>query len=431
MVDASTQRLAIIDGLRTPFVKAGGLAAGLGADDLGALVARELMARSSITGRDLDEVIVGNVAQPADAANIARIIALKAGLPQDLIASTVHRNCASGMEAISGAGMRIRSGEGKILLCVGAESMSNIPLLFNRQMTALFVRLMKAKTLTQKLSAWMTFRPAFLNPIIGVQVGLTDPVAGVNMGQTAEILAREFHITRDAQDAFALESHCKTIAAAGRLQEELMALPLPPKYTAMLTADDGPRANLDLAGLTKLKPYFDKVAGTVTVGNACPITDGAAAVIVMGEAQAREMGLKPLGYVRDWAYAALDGKRMGLGPVYATSKLLKKTGMAMADFDTVELNEAFAAQVLACTTAFASQEFARTHLGRDTAVGEIDPAKLNVNGGAIALGHPVGATGARLVLTGLKELKRRGGGRCLATLCIGGGQGAAFALESE
>lgn len=431
MADFTKERLAIIDGLRTPFSKAGGAAAGLSADDLGALVARELMVRSSITANELDEVIVGNVAQPADAANIARIIALKAGLPQNLIASTVHRNCASGMEAISGAGMRIRSGEAKVLLCIGTESMSNIPLLFNRKMTELFVRLMKAKTVTQKLQAWMTFRPSFLTPIIGVQVGLTDPVAGVNMGQTAEILAREFHITRDMQDAFALDSHRKTIAAAVRLQEEMMALPLPPKYTAMLTSDDGPRANLDLAGLTKLKPYFDKVAGTVTVGNACPITDGAAAVLVMGESQARERGLKPLGYVRDWAYAALDGKRMGLGPVYATSKLLTKTGMTMSDFDTVELNEAFAAQVLACTAAFASQEFARTHLGRDQALGAIDPTRLNVNGGAIALGHPVGATGARLVLTGLKELQRRGGGRCLATLCIGGGQGAAFALESE
>lgn len=234
MVDQRNERLAIIDGLRTPFSRAGGPAAGLSADDLGALVARELMARSPIAAKDLDEVIVGNVAQPADAANVARIIALKAGLPQDLIASTVHRNCASGMEAISGAGLRIRAGEAKALLCIGTESMSNIPLFFNRKMTGLFARLMKAKTLSAKCSAWLGFRPSFLTPIIGVQLGLTDPIAGLNMGQTAEILAREFHITREQQDAFALNSHRQAIAAIDRLHEELMALPLPPKYATML-----------------------------------------------------------------------------------------------------------------------------------------------------------------------------------------------------
>ena len=424
------ERIAIVDGLRTPFCRAGGAAMGLAADDFGALVARELMTRTGFPARELDEIIVGNVAQPADSANVARIIGLKAGLPQDLIASTVHRNCASGMEAISTAGTKIRAGEAGALLCVGTESMSNIPLLFNRQMTALFARLMKAKGVWPKVKTWLGMRPAYLNPIIGVQAGLTDPVAGLNMGQTAEILAREFHITRAAQDAFALGSHLKAVAAAGRLASEIMALPLPPRYDAMLTADDGPRAGQDMAALAKLKPYFDRVAGTVTVGNACPLTDGAGAVLVMGESRARSMGLAPLGYVRDWAYAGLDGRRMGLGPVFATAKLADKTGMALKDYDLVELNEAFAAQVLACTTAFASDDFAKRELGRSKALGEIDPAKLNVNGGAIALGHPVGATGTRLVVTALHELRRRGGGQALATLCIGGGQGAAFHLES-
>ena len=431
MADTSKkERIAIIDGLRTPFCKAGGAAMGLAADDFGALVARELMTRTGFPAADLDEIIVGNVAQPADSANVARIIGLKAGLPQDLIASTVHRNCASGMEAISTAGTKIRAGEANALLCVGTESMSNIPLLFNRQMTALFTRLMKAKGVWPKVKTWLGLRPAYLNPIIGVQAGLTDPVAGLNMGQTAEILAREFHITRAAQDAFALGSHQKAVAAAGRLAAEIMALPLPPRYDAMLTADDGPRAGQDMAALAKLKPYFDRIAGTVTVGNACPLTDGAGAVLVMGESRAKSMGLSPLGYVRDWAYAGLDGRRMGLGPVFATAKLAEKTGVAVKDYDLVELNEAFAAQVLACTTAFASDDFAKRELGRDRALGEIDPAKLNVNGGAIALGHPVGATGTRLVVTALHELRRRGGGQALATLCIGGGQGAAFHLES-
>ena len=434
MADTSTpmhrQRIAVVAGLRTPFCRAGGVAAGLSADDLGALVARELMTRCGFPARELDELIVGNVSQPVDAANIARIIGLKAGLPESLIASTVHRNCASGMEAISTAGTKIRAGEAQALLCVGTESMSNIPLLFNRQMTGLFTRLMKAKDTMAKLQAWSSFRPSFLNPIIGVQLGLTDPVAGMNMGQTAELLAREFHVTRAAQDAFALASHQKAVAAAGVLAEELMALPLPPKYESMLTADDGPRPGQDLAALAKLKPYFDRQAGTVTVGNACPLTDGAGAVLVMGEQRARELGLQPLGYIRDWAYAALDGKRMGLGPVFAMAKLAAKTGIELGGYDLIELNEAFAAQVLACCTASASRQFAQEKLGRHEAVGEIDPAKLNCNGGAIALGHPVGATGTRLVLTALHALRRRGGGRALATLCIGGGQGAAFCLES-
>jgi acetyl-CoA C-acetyltransferase/acetyl-CoA acyltransferase len=268
-------------------------------------------------------------------------------------------------------------------------------------------------------------------PIIGVQVGLTDPVCGLNMGQTAEVLAREFHVTREEQDQFALASHQKATAAitAGRFGEEIVPLPIPPKYEKAQLVDDGPRANQDMAALQKLKPYFDKVAGTVTVGNACPITDGAGAVLVMAESHAKALGLAPLGYMRDFAYAGLDGRRMGLGPVYATAKLLDKTGLSMKDFELIELNEAFSAQVIACQRAAASAEFAKTHLNRSQALGEIRSDILNVNGGAVALGHPVGATGTRLVITLLKELRRRKLQRGLATLCIGGGQGAALALE--
>ena len=423
------ERLAIIDGVRTPFSKAGGALAGFSADDLGAVAARELMARTAFPATALDELIAGNVAQPIEAANVARVIALKAGLPESMIASSVHRNCASGMEAITTAANRILSDEADHILCVGSESMSNIPLIYGRQMTALFGRMMKARSVWQRLGVWAGFRPSFLTPIVGIQVGLTDPVCGLNMGQTAEILAREFSVTRQDQDGFALMSHQRAAAAEQRLGEEIVPLPLAPKYEGVLTRDDGPRANQDLAALGKLKPYFDKVAGTVTVGNACPITDGAAALLVMREAKAKAMGLKPIGYLRDYAYAALDGKRMGLGPVYASARLFAKTGLALTDFDLVELNEAFAAQVIACERAFASPSFAKDQLKRDTPLGVIDRDRLNVNGGAIALGHPVGATGARLVLTILKELRRRGLNRGLATLCIGGGQGAALALE--
>ncbi len=425
----ATDRLALIAGIRTPFAKAGGALAAHSADDLGAFAVRELLARSGFPAGEIDELVMGCVAQPAEAANLARVIGLKAGLPVGLIASTVHRNCASGMEAVSTAHAKIFSGEAQVVACGGAESMSNIPLYFNKKMTGLFGRLMKAKTGMQRLGVWAGFRPAMLTPIVGVQVGLTDPVAGLNMGQTAENLAKEFHITREMQDAFAVDSHRKAVAAKGRFSEEIAVIPAGDR-SAMVTADDGPRDNLDPAKLTSLKPYFDRLAGTVTVGNACPLTDGAGAFIAMKESTAAARGLKPLGYVRAYAYAALDGARMGLGPVYATAKLFERTGLTMKDFDLIEINEAFAAQVLACTTAFASPQFATKFLNRSGAVGEIDPGKLNVNGGAIALGHPVGATGVRLLLTSLLELRRRGGGRALATLCIGGGQGAAFVLET-
>jgi acetyl-CoA C-acetyltransferase/acetyl-CoA acyltransferase len=423
------ERLAIIDGIRTPWAKAGGAFAGLSADDLGAIAARELMARVPVPAAKLDELIAGNVAQPIEAANVARVIALKAGLPNSLIASTVHRNCASGMEAMTTAANRIQADEAEIILTVGAESMSNIPLVYNRAMTGLFTRLMKAKGTWAKLRVWSSFRPAHLAPVIGVQVGLTDPVCGLNMGQTAEILAREFSITRQEQDEFALYSHQRALAAQARLAEEIVPVPLPPAFGTVLQHDDGPRPGQDLAALGKLRPYFDKVAGTVTVGNACPITDGAAALLVMRERTAAGLGLKPLGYLREYAYAALDGRRMGLGPVFATSKLLDKSGLALADFDLIELNEAFASQVIACERAFASDAFAKAELKRTAAIGRIDRERLNVNGGAIALGHPVGATGARLVLTLLKELRRRNLNRGLATLCVGGGQGAALAVE--
>ncbi len=423
------ERLAIIDGVRTPWSKAGGALSGFTADDLGALVARELIARTNFPVKQLDELIAGNVAQPIEAANVARIIALKAGLPESMIASSVHRNCASGMEAVTTAANRILSGEAEHILCIGAESMSNIPLLFGKKMTALFAGLMRTKTLWQKLGVLTGFRPNFLAPIIGVQVGLTDPVCGLNMGQTAEILAREFSVSRVDQDTFSLLSHQRAIAAEARLNDEIMPVPMAPKYEAVLTKDDGPRAGQDLAALAKLKPYFDRVAGTVTVANACPLTDGAAAMLVMSESRAKTLGLEPLGYLRDYAYAALDGRRMGLGPVYASAKLFAKSGLTLNDFSLIEINEAFAAQVIACERAFASETFAKTYLQRDQALGVIDRERLNVNGGAIALGHPVGATGARLIITMLKELRRRGLQRGLASLCIGGGQSAALALE--
>ena len=287
-------------------------------------------------------------------------------------------------------------------------------------------------TTRQRLKALASFRLSHLKPVIALQLGLMDPVCGLNMGQTAEILAREFGITRADQDAFALQSHVKAVAAAesGRLVDEIVPVAVPPKYAQMQFDDDGPRPEQSSEALAKLKPYFDRQAGTVTPGNTCPITDGAAALLLASERAVNEMGIKPLGYITNWAYAALDGSRMGLGPAYATAKLLDQTGLRLDEFDIVELNEAFAAQVIANERAFESESFARKYLNRNTPLGKLDRDRLNVNGGAIALGHPVGATGTRLVLTTLRELKRRNEHRGLATLCVGGGQGAAVALEA-
>jgi acetyl-CoA acetyltransferase family protein len=343
----------------------------------------------------------------------------------------VHRNCASGMEAITSAAQSLLLGRRELVLAIATESMSNIPLLFGRRATAWFARLAKAKSLGQRLAALAGARPSFLlDPVIGIQLGLTDPVCGMNMGETAELLAREFGITRAQQDAYALDSHRRAAAAqaAGRLDAEVMPLPTP---KAPFVKDDCIRAEQSEAALAKLKPVFLKAGGTVTAGNACPITDGAAAVLLMTESKARERGLKPLGYLRDWAYAGLDGRRMGLGPVHATAQLVKQTGLAMTDFDRIEINEAFAAQVLACHAAAASVEYGRKELSLTGALGAFDPARTNVNGGAIAIGHPVGATGMRLVLTLLHELRRNKLRRGLATLCIGGGQGAALAVEVD
>ncbi len=426
-----SERIAIIDGLRTTMGKAGGILRDIPADELGALAVREVVYRSGLKFEDIDEVILGNVAQPSNAANIARVVALKAGLPTSTPAYTVHRNCASGFESITSGAQKILAGDAEIILAGGTESMSNIPLLYSKKMTRFFEAMWKAKTLTQKLAVLSSFRLSFLEPVIGVVDGLTDPVCGLIMGLTAENLAKEFGIDRLEQDQYALESHQKAVKAveSGVFRQESIPVPLLPDLEKFHMDDEGPRANQTLAALQKLKPYFDRKNGTVTVGNSCPLTDGAAAVILMKESKAKAMGLTPMGYLKAYAYAGLEPHRMGLGPIYATAKLIDKTGMSMKDIDLVELNEAFAVQVLANLKAFDSDAFSQRCLGKDKALGAINPDCLNVNGGAIALGHPVGMTGTRIVISLLKALKNRNLQRGLATLCVGGGQGGSLLVE--
>jgi acetyl-CoA acetyltransferase family protein len=427
--DFSTERLVIVDGVRTPFCKAGTELAGLGADELGRIAVNALLTRTGLDPALIDEVIMGCVAQPVDAANVARVIALRAGIPQPVPAMTVSRNCASGCEALTQAQEKLRAGRGSIFIVGGVESMSNIPLLFSSTAAKKFGRLNRAKTFGQRVSAFAAFRPSDFKPRIGLLLGLSDPVSGLNMGETAELLARENAITRAEQDAFALQSHQRAAAARTRLTDEICPVYSTTNGAVAITQDLGPRPDQTIEALTRLKPQFDRRNGTVTAGNASQITDGAVALLAMGESRARELGFKPLGVLAGYAYAGCDPARMGLGPVHAMARANELTGFTLADADLIEINEAFAAQTLAVIRCAASGDFARRALHCAEPLGEIPSDKLNVNGGAIALGHPVGASGARLVLTALKELQRRNGRRVLVTLCVGGGQGAAVWLE--
>lgn len=428
------ERIAIVSGFRSPMGKAGGAMKNITAHDLGARIVKEVVIRSKIDPKQIDEVIIGNVAQPAEAANIARVIALKAGLPESIPAFTVHRNCASGMEAMTTSISKILNDEAEIILAGGVESMSNIPLFFGKKMTALFGNLMKAKTLQQKIKTILSFRLNFLKPVVGLVQGLTDPISGLIMGCTAENIAKDFKITREEQDQFAVESHNKAEAATakGIFKEEIIPVfNNNAKNSLMIEEDEGIRKGQNIEALAKLRPYFEKVTGSVTVGNSSQVTDGAAFAVLMRESKAKELGLEVLGYIREFAYAGLDPSRMGLGPVFATKKALDKSGLSLKDIELFEINEAFAAQVIGCQRAFASKEFCQKHFGMDEAIGEIDSDILNVNGGGLALGHPVGMSGARIIIHTLRELKRRGKNRGLASLCIGGGQGGSVIVEVE
>ena len=442
--------VVLVDGVRTPFAKADTKLKAVHPAELGRAALKEVLARTNLDPNLIDEVIIGNTGNPPDAVNIARVVALNAGVPQKTSAYTVHRNCASALESISNGFEKIRSGTMDVVMAGGTESMSQLPLIFPKEFVRIFGQLGSARTTGQRLSALGSlFRADFKQvlelmttgpmqksphkPIISVIEGLTDPFVGKNMGDTAELIAKEFGITRKEQDEFALRSHQLASAATknGTFAQEITPVFLPPKYKEVVSEDIGPRENQSMEALAKLKPFFDKRTGTVTAGNACPITDGAAMVMLMSREKAQELGYKPVATIRSYGFAGLEPERMGLGPVYSTPVALKRAGLTMKDIGLIELNEAFAAQVIGCMKAFGSDKFAKDKLGLSAKLGEIDPSIVNVNGGAIALGHPVGATGTRLVLTLMKEMQRRNVQFGLATLCIGGGQGGSMILEKE
>lgn len=425
--------VVIVDGCRTAYMKAGTAFARFTAVDLGKFAIRELLARTNVDGSDIDEVIVGNIANPPEATNIARIIALEAGLPKDVPAYSVQRNCASGMQAIVDAYLHISAGLCETVVAGGVESMSNIPVLYPPSFARKLGDFYKARSMGQKMGVMTRLRFSDFKPVIGLQVGLTDGFCGLNMGETAEVLAKEFGVTRTEQDEFALLSHQRATKATdtGILKEEMVPVFMPPSYKTVVDEDNGIRKNQTMEALGKLKPVFDRRMGTVTPGNSSQLTDGSAFVLMMSENRAKSLGLTILGYVRSFGFAGLEPERMGLGPAYSTPVALRRAGLSMKHVRLIEMNEAFAAQVIANERCFASGHFAKHVLNQSDAIGEINRDILNVNGGAIALGHPVGSSATRLVITLLKEMKRRNVDFGLATLCIGGGQGGAMIVERK
>ena len=423
-----SREVVVVDGLRTPYSRAGTELKDVGAADLGRIVALELLARTDFDPADLDQVIYGNIAQPPEAVNVARVAALRAGVPDRVPAFTVNRLCGSGLQSIVDAWYRIASGDADAILAGGIESMSNIPFLYSKESQEIFTEVFTARSLPARLNAVSKFRPRNFKPLVGLQMGLTDAVCGLNMGETAEVLAKEHGISREEQDAFALRSHQRVALARKKLAEEIVPVPIPPRYEGMATQDNGVRENQTMEALAKLKPYFDRKFGTVTAGNSSQITDGGAATLVMSASAAKSRGYAPLGKILGFAFCALEPERMGLGPAVATPLALKQAGLSWSDIGLVEINEAFAAQVLACAKVFPSAAW-HAKYGTGGPIGEIDWEKTNVNGGAIALGHPVGSSANRLVTTLLKEMRRRGTQFGLATMCIGGGQGGAVVVE--
>jgi acetyl-CoA C-acetyltransferase len=421
----------LVDGKRTPCVKSGADLKEIAAPYLGHYLIRHLVDKHGIPSDKVDEVIVGNTGAPAKYPNVGRIIALEAGLDKKTSGYSVHRNCASGMEALSQAYDKIASGRSNLIFAGGVENMTQMPLMFNKDMTEFFIDMMKAKSPAAKLKIVSTFRPHFLAPVIAIEQGLTDPFCGKNMGQTAETLAREFGISRKEQDEFANRSHHLAAAAtkAGKFRDEILPITAGKKLDKMIADDIGFREASTVEGLGKLKPYFEKETGTVTVGNACPLTDGGSMWLLASEEAVKEYNLKPMAKMIDYHFHGLEPERMGLGPVLATHGVLKRAGLKLSDIDLFELNEAFAAQVLACLKVMEDKDLSKKW-GIDETIGVIPLEKLNVNGGGIALGHPVGSTGSRLVVTLAHELKRQKKRYGLATLCIGGGQGGAVIIEN-
>jgi len=422
------RRVAVVAGVRTPFAKAGTTLKHVSAIDLGKACVAELLQRANLDGKEVQAIAFGTVIPSVLAPNIAREVSLMPMLPKGVEAFTVSRACASANQAITDAADQIVLGHYDVMVAGGAESLSNVPILHSRAFSDVLVAASRAKTLPQRLQQFARVRPKDLVPITPA---IAEPTTGETMGQSAEKMAKLNHVSREAQDQLALRSHRLAAAgtADGRLTAEIAPFYVPPKYETVMTRDNGIRDDSTPEALAALKPVFDKRYGSVTAGNSSPLTDGGAAVLLMSEERARALGYEPLGFIRSYAYAALDpGEQLLQGPVLAAPVALKRAGLALADMDLVEMHEAFAAQVLSNLQGFESRAWA-ARAGFGEPVGEVDRARLNVMGGSIAIGHPFGATGARILTTLLNELGRRGGQFGLMTVCAAGGMGHAMVVE--
>lgn len=423
------ERIAIIGGLRTPFAKSQSAYRHQSALDLGKLVTAELLARTEVSPKDVGLCVYGQVVPSVSAPNIAREIVLGTAMPKEIEAFSVSRACATSFQSMTSAAEAMLAGQHDVAITGGADSASDVPITVSKRLAEALMDANKAKTFGDKVKA---FRKLSAKDFIPVPPALKEPTTGLTMGESAEKMAKEAGISRADQDAFAHRSHARAAKAwaDGVFTDEVMHVIPGPRYDAPIAEDNTIRRDSSIEGYGKLKPVFDRKFGTVTAGNSSPLTDGASALLLMTESKAKALGRKPLGYLRSWAYAALDpGGWMLMGPSYATPTALDRAGLKLADLDLIDMHEAFAAQVLCNVRAFGSKKFAEEKLGRSEAIGEIDDAKFNVHGGSISIGHPFAATGARMVTTVLHELKRRGGRFGLATACAAGGLGAAVVLE--
>lgn len=429
LVTREGDRIAIVDGLRTPFAKQATAYHGIPAVDLGKIVVSELLAKSGIDPKVIDQLVFGQVVQMPEAPNIAREIVLGTGMNVSTDAYSVSRACATSFQAVANVAESIMSGTISVGIAGGADSSSVLPIGVSKRLARALVDVNKARTLSQRLSIFSKLK---LRDLMPVPPAVAEYSTGLRMGDTAEQMAKSHNISREQQDELAHRSH--TLAAQaweqGYLNSQVMAAQVPP-YREVLQKDNNIRLNSEIGQYAKLRPAFDRKHGTVTAATSTPLTDGAAAVLMMSESRARELGLQPLGYLKSFAFAAIDvWEDMLLGPAYATPLALDRAGLTLGDLDLIDMHEAFAAQTLANIKMLASDEFAREKLDRSQAVGEIDWDKFNVLGGSLAYGHPFAATGARMITQTLHELRRRGGKYGLTTACAAGGLGAAMILEA-
>ncbi len=426
---AKTGRIAIVDGARTPFAKSGSHYKQMDVVDLASIPAAALVSRMNLDPTEIDQAIFGVVVPALYAPNLGREVILRTALPRAIEGTTVNLACASSNRAITHGAEAILAGQASVVLAGGAESLSTVPITYSQNAAKQFMDANRAKSMAGKVGALSKIRPGDLVP---VAPAIAEYTTGMTMGQSTEKMAKENAISRRAQDEIALLSHHRAATAsdAGRFDNQIVAAFPEPNYREAVTRDNGIRPDSSLEQLAKLRPVFDKRYGSLTAGNSSPLTDGASAVVLMSEKKAKALGYEPLGFIRSYAYHAVDpGTQLLQGPAYAAPMALDRAGLSLADIDLVEMHEAFAAQILSNMKALASKKFAQNELGRKEAVGEIDFSRFNVNGGSIAIGHPFGATGGRVTIQVLRELERRGESLGLITVCAAGGNGFAMVVE--